>query len=104
MRIEERDYYNLDKEVDNALKTFLMIEDLEESTKTFLKMQGCIYPKQLDILIKKGNLIGANNFYEIFVEKYGVPKIGERGFSASAEQFVKYYFEDLIFELKKSKK
>lgn len=85
-------------------KTHLEVEDIRDFVINLYNLQNCLYEKQIKILIRKSEKIGFSKFWEVFVEKYGVPNIGERGFSAPPEAFAKYYIEDIISELKKNRK
>lgn len=80
----------------------LTIEDLHKCANFAIERDGKLNRKQIEILsFKANNYIGTNYFWEWFVKKYGVPNYKQRGFSAGADRFSFYYFEDYSMAFKK---
>jgi hypothetical protein len=77
-------------------KQQMTIEDLEQCAKFAIERDGKLTKKQISILVKKAcENIKRPFFWEDYVSKHGVPNYGERGFSASPDAFIYYYFENL---------
>lgn len=81
-----------------ALNTeFVIIDEFENKIKAECFNKKVTKKLRTDLALYGNNTIGTSFFWNWFVKKYGVPKIGERGFSAAPSAFCIYFIEDVIY-------
>lgn len=73
--------------------TLPQLEEIMLSKKELILLPGQTKLKLIAQIANKN--IGETYFWEWFINKYGIPEHGSRGFGAAKKMFAVYYFQDL---------